>query len=118
MTTFRREILDELLAGASSREELMGEAGLFKQLKKAMMERVLGAELTHHLGYEKHDPPAGAAATAATAIRARGCWGRTGNSTCRFPVIGPGRSSPSWKPRARPVSTASTRRSSASTPEG
>jgi putative transposase len=56
MTTFKPEILDELLAGASTREELMGEAGLFRQLKKAMMERVLGSELTHHLGYEKHDP--------------------------------------------------------------
>jgi putative transposase len=40
----------------SSPEELMGDAGLFKQLKKALMERVLGAELTHHLGYEKGDP--------------------------------------------------------------
>ncbi len=29
----------------------MGDAGLFRQLKKALMERVLGAELTHHLGY-------------------------------------------------------------------
>ena len=36
-------------------DELMGAAGLFKQLKKALMERALGAELTHHLGYEKGD---------------------------------------------------------------
>jgi putative transposase len=28
---------------------------LFKQLKKALLERALGAELTHHLGYEKGD---------------------------------------------------------------
>src|SRR5665213_4173873 len=53
---FKPEILDELLAGMSSPEELMGDAGLFKQLKKALMERALGAELTHHLGYEKGDP--------------------------------------------------------------
>ena len=53
---FKPETLDELLAGMSSPEELMGDAGLFKQLKKALMERVLGAELTHHLGYEKGDP--------------------------------------------------------------
>jgi putative transposase len=53
---FKPEVLDELLAGMSSPEELMGDAGLFKQLKKALMERVLGAELTHHLGYEKGDP--------------------------------------------------------------
>jgi putative transposase len=53
---FKRELLDELLAGMSSPEELMGDEGLFKQLKKALMERALGAELTHHLGYEKGDP--------------------------------------------------------------
>jgi putative transposase len=55
MTTIKPELLDELLAGVSSPEELMGDAGLFKTLKKAMMERVLGAELTQHLGYEKGD---------------------------------------------------------------
>jgi hypothetical protein len=33
--------------------DLTGEDGLFKQLKKALIERALGAELTEHLGYEK-----------------------------------------------------------------
>ena len=37
-------------------EDLLGEEGLFKQLKKALIERALGAELTEHLGYEKGDP--------------------------------------------------------------
>jgi putative transposase len=55
MMTIKPELLDELLAGVSSPEDLTGDAGLFKALKKAMMERVLGAELTHHLGYEKGD---------------------------------------------------------------
>jgi putative transposase len=50
------ELLDELLSGVSSPEDLMGDAGLFRQLKKALMERALGGELTHHLGYEKNDP--------------------------------------------------------------
>ena len=27
-----------------------------KQLTKALVERALNAELTHHLGYEKNDP--------------------------------------------------------------
>lgn len=54
--TIKPEVLDELLAGVSSPEDLMGDAGLFRQLKKALMERALGAELTHHLGYEKGDP--------------------------------------------------------------
>jgi putative transposase len=55
-STIKPEILDELLAGVSRPEELMGDGGLFRQLKKALMERALGGELTHHLGYEKHDP--------------------------------------------------------------
>ena len=35
---------------------MIGETGLLKQLTKALIERALGAELTQHLGYEKHDP--------------------------------------------------------------
>ena len=50
------ELLDELLSGLSRPEDLLGDGGLFRQLKKALMERALGGELTHHLGYEKGDP--------------------------------------------------------------
>ena len=55
MTTVRPEILDELLAGYERPEDLLGEEGLFRQLKKALLERALGAELSAHLGYEKGD---------------------------------------------------------------
>jgi transposase-like protein len=56
-TNFSPEILDQLLAGGSLKpEDLAGEDGLFRRLKKALLERALGAELTHHLGYEKGDP--------------------------------------------------------------
>ncbi len=56
MTTLRPELLDELLADYETPEDLLGDEGLFKQLKKALLERALGAELTDHLGYEKGDP--------------------------------------------------------------
>ena len=56
MTTLRPELLDELLAEYESPEDLLGEEGLFRQLKKALLERALGAELSEHLGYEKGDP--------------------------------------------------------------
>ena len=46
MTTVRPEILDELLAGYERPEDLLGEEGLFRQLKKALLERALGAELS------------------------------------------------------------------------
>ncbi len=56
MTTLRPELLAELLADYETPEDLLGDDGLFKQLKKALLERALGAEMTDHLGYEKGDP--------------------------------------------------------------
>src|SRR5271154_4898186 len=55
-STIAAELLDQLLANYAKPEDLLGEGGLFKQLKKALIERALGAELTKHLGYEKGDP--------------------------------------------------------------
>jgi putative transposase len=45
--------LDELLAGKTT-EEIVGPNGLLKQLTKALVERAMNAEMSHHLGYEKH----------------------------------------------------------------
>ena len=56
MTRLRPELLDELLSDYETPEDLLGDEGLFKQLKKALLERALGAELSDHLGYEKGDP--------------------------------------------------------------
>ena len=55
-TTITPELLDQLLANYTKPEDLLGEEGLFKQLKKALLERALGAELSEHPGYEKGDP--------------------------------------------------------------
>jgi transposase-like protein len=55
-STITPKLLDQLLANYSKPEDLTGENGLFKQLKRALIERALGAELTEHLGYEKGDP--------------------------------------------------------------
>jgi putative transposase len=44
--------LDELLSGKRT-EEIVGPEGQLKQLTKALLERAMGAEMTHHLGYEK-----------------------------------------------------------------
>jgi transposase-like protein len=51
--TISTEILDELLQGVERPEDLLGDAGLMKELKIQLMERMLGAELTAHLGYEE-----------------------------------------------------------------
>lgn len=49
------EMLDELLKDCKNSNDVFGENGLVKQFVKALSERVLQAELTTHLGYEKHD---------------------------------------------------------------
>ena len=58
-----KDVIDQLLANYQKPEDIVGENGLLKQLTKALVERAMEAELTTHLGYEKHDP---AAATAGT----------------------------------------------------
>src|ERR1700676_1724543 len=57
-STITPELLDQLLANYEKPDDLTGADGLFKQLKKALIERALGAELSEHLGYEKGDPAA------------------------------------------------------------
>jgi hypothetical protein len=61
MNAIKTELLDELLAGVSGPDDLLGDGGVFRQLKKALMERASGAELTHHLGDEKGAAPVGRA---------------------------------------------------------
>jgi putative transposase len=53
------ELVDELLAGASSEEEIVGPGGLLSQLTKRLVERAMEVELTDHLGYEHHQEPPG-----------------------------------------------------------
>src|SRR5204862_2001312 len=54
------EVIDELLAGARTEEEIVGPGGLLAQLTKRLVERALEVELTEHLGYEPHaEPPGG-----------------------------------------------------------
>ena len=59
-----RDLIDERLLDAlleRSRDEagglrLTGEGSMLGELVKAVLERALGAELTAHLGYDRHDP--------------------------------------------------------------
>ena len=44
------ELVDELLAGASSEEEIVGPGGVLSQLTKRLVERAMEVELTDHLG--------------------------------------------------------------------
>ena len=58
------ELLDELLSGARTEQEIAGAGGLLGQLTKRLLERAMEVELTDHLGYEPHqEPPGGAGNT-------------------------------------------------------
>ena len=55
--SFSNELLDQLLSQVSGKdaESLLGESGLIGQLKKQLAERMLVAELSHHLSSEAAD---------------------------------------------------------------
>ena len=46
-------IIDELMKGYQRPEDMTGPGGILEQLTKRVYERILGAEMTHYLGYEK-----------------------------------------------------------------
>jgi hypothetical protein len=73
------DVVDELLAGARTEEEIVGPGGLLSQLTKRLVERAMEVELTDHVGYERHqEPPGGSGNT------------RNGStSKSLFPVRGP-----------------------------
>jgi putative transposase len=49
------ELIDKLLSDYEKPEDLIGENGLLKELTKRLLERAMSAELTEHVGYEKHE---------------------------------------------------------------
>jgi putative transposase len=53
------DVVDELLAGARTEEEIVGPGGLLSQLTKRLVERALEVELTDHVGYDRHQEPPG-----------------------------------------------------------
>lgn len=63
----KQELLDLLLEGSSSEEDLFGPEGVFTKLKGAVMERLLETEMTEHLGHERQG-------------RRKGTNGRNGHS--------------------------------------
>ena len=53
------ELIDELLAGARTEEEIVGPGGVLAQLTRRLVERAMDAELSEHLGYERGQAPPG-----------------------------------------------------------
>lgn len=53
--TIDNELIDNLLKDYKKPEDLIGENGLLKELTKRLLERAMSAEMTEHLGYERHE---------------------------------------------------------------
>ena len=55
------EMLSSVLANYKKPEDLIGENGLLKQLTKRLVKKALDAEMTKHLGHDRHEPVANVA---------------------------------------------------------
>jgi putative transposase len=55
------DVLDALLAGASTAEEIAGPDGVLAQLTRRLLNRALEVELSEHLGYPPGQAPPGGA---------------------------------------------------------
>ncbi len=65
------KLLDELLKDCEMAEDILGREGLLAELRKAVLERALEAELTEHMAYEKHD---GAGRSSGNSRNGHGAW--------------------------------------------
>jgi putative transposase len=79
------ELVDELIKGYKHPDEILGEQGLIRQFSKAVLERVLGAELTEHLGYEKHDPAGYGSGNSRNGSSEKTLKGKNGEITIEIP---------------------------------
>jgi len=68
----QKRLAEHLLEQAREQNiELVGPGGLLGQLTKSVHETTLDAEMSEHLGYEKHDRQDAAAGTAVTGAHGR-----------------------------------------------
>jgi len=77
--TIDKELIDNLLKDYKKPADLIGENGLLKELTKQLLERAMAAELTEHVGYEKHDPAghkSGNSRNGSSAKTMKGSFGR------------------------------------------
>ena len=67
-------VAEQLVAQAREKGvELVGPDGLLSQLTKRVLETALEAEMTDHLGYDKHDPMGRNRGNSRNGVRSRRC---------------------------------------------
>lgn len=107
-----QELLTSLLANYKKPEDLIGENGLLRQLTKLLVEKALDAELTEHLGHERHESVANASGNTRNGKSKKTLKGDCGELPIEVPRDRHGSLSPSSSPSTRPAGRGSTTKSS------
>ena len=106
------EVVERLMDRAdASGAALLGEGGLLTEVTRAVLERALDAEMTEHLGYEKHDPAGRGSGNSRNGTSAKTVLTDAGAVTVPFRETGTAAPSRSWCPSTPGGSRASTSRS-------
>jgi putative transposase len=108
-------LIDELLAGARSEEEIVGPGGLLADLTRRLVERAIDAELTEHLGYEHGQPPPGGAGNTRNGTTPKTLATEHGSVRIEAPRDRKGSFAPQIVPKGKRRFAGLTRRSSRST---
>ena len=106
------DLIDELLANYKKPEDLISESGLLKQLTKALIERVLQAEMAEHLGHDKHEPMTHSTGNARNGKRRKTLKGEFGELPIEIPRDREGSFEPQLIPKHQTCWQALTIRSS------
>jgi len=84
-THTRDQLIDALLNEYKTSEDLFGKDGLLKQLTQDLVERILQAEMTDHLGYEKHAAEGKGSGNSRNGIRRKTLKGDQGKIPIEIP---------------------------------
>ena len=108
------KLIGQLLQCGTSREDILGEDGLLKELTRKVDERALEAEMEAYLGYTKHDQAGLATPEMVRAVNR--CAVFTAILTWIYPETVTALLNQSWSRKARNSSTDLMSASSRSTP--
>ena len=78
-------LIDALLANYEKPADLLGSNGILEQLTKRVVERALQAEMTYHLGHEKHGRVSNAAGNTRNGTSKKTLKGQRGELTVAIP---------------------------------
>jgi len=92
------ELIDALLTDYEKPADLLGKNGILEQLTKRIVERALAAEMTYHLGHEKHGRVTNATGNTRNGTSKKTLKGQHGELTVAIPRDRGG----SFEPRSAP----------------